>query len=146
MALRGAAAFLLLLALVANAEDCSLPSCLLVDGHAVRCQEPSLYEYLPHPTDCHQFIRCTGGGPLPLSCSPGTAWDQDLHTCAHEATVASCNKAPEICDCDCCFRADPDEVAGFIYCQTSVGDDKATPYKLHCPEGRNWDDSAKLCA
>ncbi|XP_027219577.2 uncharacterized protein [Penaeus vannamei] len=144
MALRVAVG-VLLLAIAGGAEECSLPSCLLVDGHPIRCQDPTSVQFIPHPTNCHQYIQCTLTGPVLRDCPSGTAWDEDLRTCAHEATVASCNKVPEICDCDCCFRADPDDVTGFIYCFTSVGDDKATPYKLNCPEGRNWDDSAKAC-
>ncbi|XP_037778592.1 uncharacterized protein LOC119575174 [Penaeus monodon] len=148
MALRVSAVVALVAAFLANAaqgEDCSLPFCQEFDGHQVRCENPSMGQYFPHPTDCHQYIRCSFSGMFVMACPPGTAWDQDLRTCAHEATVASCKKVPDICDCDCCFRADPDDVAGFVYCYTSAGGAKATPYKLRCPEGRKWDDSTVSC-
>lgn len=121
MALRSSAVVALLAALLANAaraEDCSAPFCLDFDGQQVRCDTSSVGHYFSHPDDCHRFLQCTYSGLFEMSCGPGTAWDQSILTCAHEATVDSC-KAPEICDCDCCFRADPDDAAGFIYCLVS---------------------------
>ncbi|XP_037774166.1 spidroin-1-like [Penaeus monodon] len=52
-----------------------------IDGCVIDC---SLGKYLPHPSDCRNFIQCAPYGPEEMPCAPGTVWNQQKLTCDHD--------------------------------------------------------------
>ncbi|XP_035789364.1 multiple epidermal growth factor-like domains protein 11 [Anopheles albimanus] len=83
----------------------------------------------PHPTDCRQSVRCSGGVSIIETCRPGTIYRASTQSC-----VAGNGNTCEFLDSFCVGRPDavlphPEGCALFLMCTSGV------TTALQCPEG-----------
>ncbi|KAK8739630.1 hypothetical protein OTU49_003437, partial [Cherax quadricarinatus] len=129
-----------------TAELCSLPYCKIIAGQEVRCENPGAwFEYYPHPTNRHLFVQCTTYGPQVMSCAPGTAWSQPDKVCIFETFVPSCTADATVCDCDVCYRGDPNDTTSYYYCSLDANGQRCRGAKMTCGAGTTWDKNSNTC-
>ncbi|XP_030373033.1 uncharacterized protein LOC115623003 isoform X6 [Scaptodrosophila lebanonensis] len=101
-------------------------------------------DFLPNPTDCHRYIRCSHGIEYDMECPPNLWWDYKEFVCSYNESA--CYNNVDVID--------PNEVscqngADFIQhptdCTMYIQCNHGKPLIRYCPVPLYWNPVHKLC-